>query len=213
MRVKICGLTRPEDVEAALGAGASYLGFITEAGGPRNLTRQQAARLAGPAQGIAPRVAVTVNASDDLIGFIAEHMQADYIQFHGDEDIARIMKIAKRHAIKVIKALPIESWADLKRAAEFSACDLVLLDAKPPKDAVMRGGHGLSFDWRVLSGASLPRTWALAGGLNPDNAAQAIAMTKAQVLDVSSGVEASAGIKDSQKIQAFIERARSEVLK
>ena len=212
-RVKICGLTRPEDIQAALGAGATYLGFITEAGGPRNLSRQQAARLALPAKGIAARVAVTVNASNDLIAFIADQMQADYIQFHGDEDIDRIMDIAKRHSIKVIKALPIEDAADLKRAAEFSPCDLVLLDAKPPKGAAMRGGHGLSFDWSLLSGAhlaraSLLRSWALAGGLNPDNVSQALAMTKAPILDVSSGVEASAGIKDSRKIKAFMSRAR-----
>lgn len=212
-RVKICGLTRPEDIQAVLGAGASYLGFITEAGGPRNLSRQQAARLAGPAKGIAARVAVTVNAGDDLIAFIAEQMQADYIQFHGDEDIARIMDIAKRHAIKVIKALPIENAADLKRAAEFAGCDLILLDAKPPKGAAMRGGHGLSFDWRVLSGASLPSSWALAGGLNPDTVGKAIAMTKAPILDVSSGVETRAGVKDPRKIKAFIEQARSGALK
>lgn len=204
-RVKICGLARPQDVSAAIRAGASFLGFITEAGGPRNLSRYAAAKLALPAQGIIPRVAVTVNADDDLIHFIAEDMQADYIQFHGDEDISRMMTLARRHKIKVIKALPISNAADMKALGEFAACDLILLDAKPPKGASVRGGHGVSFDWSLIRQSPMPKIYALAGGLTPDNVSAALAATNAPILDVSSGVEASAGIKDERKIQAFMQ--------
>lgn len=192
-------------MQSALRFGASYLGFIVEAGGPRNLSRYDAAKLALPSKDLAQRVAVTVNADDGLIDFIARDMQADYIQFHGDEDMPRIMAIARRHQINVIKALPICDAKDMKQISEFAACDLVLLDAKPPKGASVRGGHGVSFDWDLIARSPMPKTYALAGGLNPQNVLAALAATNAPILDVSSGVEAAPGIKDERKIQAFMQ--------
>ena len=205
-RVKICGLTRPEDVQAAIRYGADYLGFIVEAKSKRKLSVSEAARLAGPAAGIIPRVAVTVNADDTLLTQIMSEMAPDYIQCHGDESVDRVAEIPRRYKVKVIKAVTVSTPADMKTAEQYSgACDFVLYDAKPPKGADVRGGHGLAFDWSILTQAPLPKLWALAGGLTPETARQAISQTKAPILDVSSGVEASAGLKDALKIQAFMD--------
>ena len=207
-RVKICGLTRPEDVERAILAGADYLGFIVETPSKRRLGIAEAARLAGPAKGIVPRVAVTVNASDAQIAQIMTEMDPDFIQFHGDETPARLTDIAEKHRVKTIKAVPIAGPDDVRRAGTFrGACDLILYDAKPPAGAP-RGGHGLAFDWMLLAYSPLPKVFALAGGLNPDNAPEAIKRTKAPILDVSSGVEHAPGLKDPAKIKAFMKAAR-----
>ena len=208
-RVKICGLTRAQDVEAAIECGADYLGFIVEAKSVRRLTTAQAARLAAPAKGIIPRVAVTVNADDALLSRIMSEMAPDYIQCHGDETPARVAEIAKRFKVKTIKAAPIAAQSDMITAEQYAGvADIILYDAKPPKGETMRGGHGLSFDWNILSRAPLPKLWALAGGLTPENAAKAIKRTNAPILDVSSGVESAAGIKDRLKIKAFMDAVR-----
>ena len=205
-RVKICGLTRPEDVEAAIKYGASYLGFIVEANSARRLTVAQARKLSLPAKASAEFVAVTVNADDAVIEAIARQMQPSYIQFHGDESVDRIAEIARRYRIKTIKAVPISTPTDMITAEHYAGvADFILYDAKPPKGEQVRGGHGLSFDWNILTTSPLPKTWALAGGLTPENAAEALRRTNAPILDVSSGLEASPGIKDAHKIQAFMD--------
>jgi len=136
---------------------------------------------------------------------IAAQMQPDYIQLHGDESVDRVAEIARRFNIKTIKAIAASTSADMIAAEQYTGvADVILYDAKPPKGETVRGGHGLSFDWNILTASPLPKIWALAGGLNPDNAGQAIARTNAPILDVSSGVEASAGVKDARKIQAFM---------
>ena len=207
--VKICGLTRAQDVEAAIEYGADYLGFIVEAKSVRRLTTAQAARLAAPAKGIIPRVAVTVNADDALLSRIMSAMAPDYIQCHGDETPARIAEITKRFKVKTIKAVAIEAQSDMITAEQYAGvADFMLYDAKPPKGETVRGGHGLSFDWNILNRAPLPKIWALAGGLTPENAAEAIKRTNAPILDVSSGVESAAGIKDRLKIKAFMDAIR-----
>ena len=204
--VKICGLTRPEDVEAAIRYGASFLGFIVEAKSARRLSVAQAAKLSLPAKMSTKTVAVTVNADDAVIEAIATQMQPDYIQFHGDESVDRVAEIARRFKIKTIKAIAVSTPADMIAAEHYAGvADFILYDAKPPKGEDVRGGHGLSFDWNILTASPLPKTWALAGGLTPENAAEAVARTKAPILDVSSGVEASAGIKDARKIKAFMD--------
>jgi len=210
-RVKICGLTRPEDVEAAIRYGANYLGFIVEAKSKRKLSVSEAARLAAPAKGIVPRVAVTVNADDEVLRRIMTHMAPDYIQCHGDESVNRVAEIAQRFHVKTVKAIPVSSSADMVTAEQYAGvADFILYDAKPPKGQdVVRGGHGLSFDWNILTQAPLPKLWALAGGLTPETAAEAISQTHAPILDVSSGVEVSAGIKDARKIQAFMKAIRT----
>jgi len=205
-RIKICGLTRPEDVEAAILCGASYLGFIVEAKSARKLSVAQAAKLSLPAKASAKTVAVTVNVDDAVLEAIAAQMQPDYIQCHGDESVDRVAEIARRFKVKTIKAIAVSTPADMILAEQYAGvADFILYDAKPPKGEDVRGGHGLSFDWNILTTSPLPKIWALAGGLTPDSAREAITRTKAPILDVSSGVEASAGIKDALKIQAFME--------
>ncbi len=208
--VKICGLTRPEDVELAIGAGADYMGFIVEAKSPRMLTVAQAAELSLPAKGIVSRVAVTVNADDKALKNIAETMQPDFIQLHGDESPQRAAQIKARYGIPIIRALPIASADDLNAAADFAGiADFFIFDAKAPKgpegQEAQRGGHGLSFDWDILK--HIPKgaeRYLLAGGITPDNAARAIAQSKAFGLDVSSGIERAKGVKDAGKITALM---------
>ena len=204
-QVKICGLTREQDVEAAIECGASFLGFIVEAKSARKLSTAKAARLASPAKGIIPRVAVTVNPNDKLLTDIMAQMAPDYIQLHGDESAPRLAEVGKRFNVKTIKAIAVSTPADMVTAAQYAgAADFILYDAKPPKGESIRGEHGLSFDWNILTNAPLPKTWALAGGLTPDNAREAIRRTNAPILDVSSGVESAAGVKDAAKIKAFM---------
>jgi len=203
-QVKICGLTRPEDVEAAILHGASYLGFIVEAKSKRRLSIAEAARLSLPVKGIIPRVAVTVNADNETLAQIMSDMQPDFIQFHGDESPDHIAQVSRDHDVKTIKALPVSSAADINAAMEFAGfADLILFDAKPPKGNDIRGGHGVNFDWNILKSAALPKTWLLAGGLNSDNVAHAL-KTGAPILDVSSGVESAPREKGHQLIAEFI---------
>jgi len=205
-KVKVCGLTRPEDVETAIEHGASFLGFIVEAKSARRLSVAQAAKLSLPAKTSTKTVAVTVNADNAVIDAIAAKMQPDYIQFHGDESVDRVADIARRFKIKTIKAIAVSTSADMIAAEHYAGvADFILYDAKPPKGETVRGGHGLSFDWNILTASPLPKTWALAGGLTPENAAEALRRTKAPILDVSSGVEASPGIKGALKIKAFMD--------
>ena len=207
-RVKICGLTRPEDVASAIEFGAVFLGFIVECPSKRRLSVAQAAKLAGPAKGLAARVAVTVNPDDDLIDRILAEMQPDFIQLHGDETPARAADIAKR--CKIIKAVGIASGEDMKTAETYAGVgDFILYDAKPPKEAAVRGGHGIAIDWNIIARAPTPKTFAVAGGLTPENVAIAITATRAPIVDVSSGVEASAGVKDPLKIQAFMDAVQN----
>jgi len=208
--VKICGLTRPEDVEAAILYGAAYIGFIVEAKSSRKLSVAQAAKLSLPAKASAKTVAVTVNANDTLIKAITEQMQPDYIQLHGDESVDRVAEIARKFNVKTIKAISVSTPADMKNTEQYAGvADFILYDAKPPKGKTVRGGHGLSFDWNILTASPLPKIWALAGGLTPENVAEAISRTHAPILDVSSGVEMSAGLKNKVKIKAFMDRVNS----
>ena len=206
-RVKICGLTRQEDVSAAIDAGAAFLGFIIECPSKRRLSVSEAARLAPPTLSAA-RVAVTVNPSDDLIAHIVVDMQPDYIQLHGDETPARAAQIAQ--ICKTIKAVGIASDDDMKTAETYAGvADFILYDAKPPKGETVRGGHGIAVDWNIIANAPTPKTFAVAGGLNPENVARAIAATRAPIVDVSSGVEAHAGVKDYMKIKAFMDAVQN----
>jgi len=206
--VKICGLTRPEDVTAAIKSGAAFLGFIVECPSKRRLSVPQAAELAPPSLNI-PRVAVTVDPSDALLTRIMTEMSPDYIQLHGDETPDRVAEIGRQFEVKTIKAVGIASDTDIKASEAYAGvCDFILYDAKPPKNADIRGGHGMAIDWDIIARAPTPKTFAVAGGLTPDNVAQAIAATRAPIVDVSSGVEASAGVKNASKIAAFIKAAR-----
>jgi len=208
--VKICGLTRSEDVQAAMSNGANYLGFIVEAASKRRLSVSQAAALAMPAKSLISRVAVTVNADDDLLQEIMTTMEPDYIQCHGDEKPERVADVARRFSVKTIKACAVADDDDMKTAGTYSgAADLILFDAKPPAGSDVRGGHGIQIDWNIIHRAPTPKLYMLAGGLTPQNVAAAVTATHAPIVDVSSGVEASAGIKDAAKIKAFMNAVKN----
>lgn len=203
--VKICGLTRMEDVVRAQTEGATYLGFIIEATSPRKLILADAADLI---KGVSIHtVAVTVDPDDKLVAGI-KAAGFTHIQLHGSETLARTADISKT-GLTVIRSAPIATADDAKVATEYSgAADLVLFDAKPPKGSDQRGGHGLSFDWSVLRAAPTPKRFILAGGLTPKTVAEAVRQTRAPIVDVSSGVEAAPGIKDAALITAFMESLR-----
>lgn len=208
-KVKICGLTRAEDVAHAVESGAAFLGFIVECPSKRRLSVAEAAALA-PATLSALRVAVTVNPDDDFLTRLMAEMSPDYIQLHGDETPARVADIAKRFSVKTIKAVGVNHDDDMKAAETYAGvADFILYDAKPPKGESVRGGHGVAIDWSLIARAPTPKTFAVAGGLNPNNVAQAVTATRAPIVDVSSGAELSPGLKDASKITAFMEAVRN----
>ena len=199
---------RPEDVSIAIENGAAFLGFIVECPSKRRLCVSDAAALASKTL-TAPRVAVTVNPDDDLLTRLMAEMSPDYVQLHGDETPARAAEIAKRFDVKIIKAVGIASDADMKTSETYAgAADFILYDAKPPQNEAVRGGHGVAIDWNIIARAPTPKTFAVAGGLTPDNVAQAISATRAPIVDVSSGVEARPGVKDHSKINAFMDAVK-----
>ncbi len=210
-KVKICGLKDAAGVAAALHAGADYLGFVFAPKSPRLVTPEQAQALAGPARGKAKIAAVLVDPGDKLLGRVVERLQPDLIQLHGKESPQRVRSIWKRFHIPLIKAIGVADPRDLEAAERYgrtAAC--YLLDAKAPRGAAREGGLGQAFDWSLLAGAALSKPWFLAGGLTPQNVAQAIAQSGAVLVDVSSGVESAPGVKDAGKIAAFIAAAKTE---
>ena len=209
VKTKICGLTTPEALRAALDGGAAYLGFVFFARSPRNIALEAAARLAEPARGRAKVVALTVDPTDAELDRIAAGLAPDLIQLHGAESPARTREVAARTGAGVIKVLPVSEAADLDRAGVYEdVAEHLMFDAKPPKDAAMPGGHGRAFDWSLLGGRRFQRPWFLAGGLDPWNVAEAARMAGAPLVDVSSGVERGPGLKDPALITAFLDAAR-----
>jgi len=208
MKVKICGLTRAGDVASAAEAGADYLGFVFFPPSPRAVTLETAARLIASAPAGPARVALTVDADDALIDALAD-LPIDILQLHGDETPKRVEESRNRSGLKVMKALGIREAQDLAQIDTYAGvADMLLLDAKPPKGATRPGGNAVAFEWGLLAGRQIPLPWLLAGGLTPENAAQAAHATGATGLDVSSGVEAAPGIKDPALIRAFVAAAR-----
>lgn len=206
---KICGLSTPETVAAALDGGAAFIGFNFFPPSPRYLTPEAAARLAPPARGKALIVAVTVDPDDDLIDRLMANLRPDLIQLHGKETPSRAREVAARAGVGVIKALPVSESADLDAARAFdSVADHLMFDAKPPPDAKMPGGLGSAFDWTILAGRRFARPYLLAGGLDPWNVGEALRLSGAPLVDVSSGVERGPGIKDPGLISAFLEAVR-----
>ena len=205
VRVKICGLTRPEHVRAAAEAGAAYLGFVFFPKSPRNVSIAQARDLALEAPMGVAKVALLVDATDAEIDAILADVPLDMLQLHGKESPARVAEIRARAGLPVMKAVGVAEAADLAAIPAYEAvADQILVDAKAPKDAALPGGNGLSFDWRLIAGREWAKPWMLAGGLTPDNVAEAIRLTGAKQVDVSSGVESAPGEKDEALIRAFI---------
>jgi phosphoribosylanthranilate isomerase len=207
---KICGLSDPEGVDAALAGGARYVGFVFFPKSPRNVNAEKAASLAVRARGRADIVAVTVDADDELLALIARTLRPDWIQLHGAETPARVAA-AHRHAGKgVIRAMGVARAADLAAIDAYAeAADAFLFDAKAPADAALPGGNGAAFDWRILAGRKFARPWFLSGGLDAGNVAEAIATSAARMVDVSSGVEQAPGVKDPHRIAAFLAAAKN----
>ncbi len=211
VEVKICGLSTPETVDAAVAAGAELIGLVFFPRSPRNVSLEQARQLADRARGRAKIVTLVVDADDALLRAIAATVDPDLIQAHGAETPERIAEIGRITGKPVIKAIRVKDQSDIAAAADYSTvASLILYDAKAPETLgnALPGGNGHAFDWGLLEGERRP-AFMLAGGLNPENVAEAIRVTGAPVVDVSSGVESAPGVKDIGLIRKFIEAARS----
>ncbi|MDP4992017.1 MAG: phosphoribosylanthranilate isomerase [Marivita lacus] len=212
IRVKICGLTRPEDVIAVAEAGAAYSGFVFFPKSPRNLSIDAARALALDVPVGVAKVALVVNADDALLDAITDAVPLDMLQLHGDEPPERVSEVRARYGLPVMKAVGVADAEDVAALDAYSeVADQILVDAKPPKHADLPGGNGVSFDWRLIAARRWSVPWMLAGGLTPDNVAEAIALTGAKQVDVSSGVEAAPGVKDAVLIRDFVTATRGRM--
>lgn len=204
IRVKICGLKTLEDMAAVAAAGAAYAGFVFFAKSPRHLSFDQARPLALAAPEGLCKVALTVDADDAMLDALLATVPIDMLQLHGHETPARVAAVKAHYGLPVMKALGVAEASDLAALLDYSlVADQILVDAKPPKDADLPGGNGLAFDWRLVAQRRWLRPWMLAGGLTSDTVAEAIRLTNARQVDVSSGVESALGVKDPTRIQAF----------
>jgi len=209
-RVKICGISTAEAMATALDAGADDVGLVLFPPSPRSVALASAVDLAGQARGRAGIVALTVDADDGLLAAIVEAVKPDMLQLHGNESAERVAEIRRRFGVKVMKAIKVATTEDAAQALDFAeVADLILFDARPPKGADRPGGHGAVFDWRALDGVKDRVRYMLSGGLTADNVAEAIRATGATAVDVSSGVERAPGIKDNDRIRAFIAAVRA----
>lgn len=208
-QVKICGLSTPETLEAALEGGAAFVGAVIFPKSPRHLEPERAGELFAKARGRAHIVAVVVNPDDALLERIATHLKPDFVQLHGSETSERAGEVRAITGAKIIKALPIREEADFVDVEPWTkAADILLFDAKPPKGADLPGGVGHSFDWSLMANRPLPAKWFLAGGLDGGNIGEALRVTAAKMVDVSSGVESAPGVKDIPLIRSFLDAAR-----
>lgn len=204
IRVKICGLTRPEDVAACHAAGAAYIGFNFFPKSPRYVSPATARTLALEAPPGLAKVALTVNATDEELDAILAEVPLDMLQLHGRESPERVAEVRARYGLPVMKAIGIAEETDLDQIDAYApVADQILIDAKAPKGAVLPGGNGIPFDWRLIAGRRWPVPWMLAGGLTPANVAEAARLTGARQVDTASGVESAPGVKDAGLIRAF----------
>jgi phosphoribosylanthranilate isomerase len=204
VHVKFCGLRSAADIAAAVAANARYVGFVFFAKSPRNVTFEEAALLALEVPDGICKVALTVDADDAFLDALLALVPIDMLQLHGHETPERVAYVKNRYGLPVMKAVGVADAGDLPQLDDYlRVADQILVDAKPPKGADLPGGNGLAFDWRLISGRRWPKPWMLAGGLTPDTVAEAVHMTGARQLDVSSGVESAPGVKDAGLIAAF----------
>ncbi|WP_457089584.1 phosphoribosylanthranilate isomerase [Microvirga sp. P5_D2] len=209
--IKICGLSTPETLAAALDAGADMVGFVRFAKSPRHVTLDLGHRLSLQAKGRAQRVVLLVDPGDEEVAQAIEAINPDLIQLHGHETPARVAEIRSMVRRPVMKAVGIAEKRDLETLAPYSTdAEPILLDAKPPRTPdALPGGNGVSFDWGLLNGLDPRLSFMLSGGLDPDNVAEAIRVTRPFAVDVSSGVESGPGLKDPARIKAFVKAART----
>ena len=212
VRVKICGLSTPETVKAAVEAGADYLGFVFFAKSPRNITPEKAAELAKLVPPHVLKVALTVDADDAALDRIVAALKPDMLQLHGHESPDRLVELKSRFGLTLMKAISVAEPEDLERSDIYrDSADLLLFDAKPPKSMqnALPGGNGLVFDWSLIAGHRPETPWMLSGGLTAENVGEAIRISGAEAVDVSSGVEDAPGRKNPKLIAEFIRAARS----
>src|SRR5258708_26884419 len=208
--VKICGLSTPEALDVALEAGADMVGFVFFAPSPRHLAFETARALGSRVHGRAQKVALSVDADEALLDAVVEALQPDMLQLHGKEQPARVAALRKRFGLPVMKAIAVEAKADLAAVAAYEAiADRLLFDARAPREATRPGGLGKAFDWRLLENLELSVPFMLSGGLDVGNVGEALRITRAPGVDVSSGVERAPGEKDPDKIRAFVRAARA----
>lgn len=214
MRVKICGMTSPAAVAHAAREGASYVGLVFYPPSPRSLDFVRAREIAAAAPAEVTRVALVVDAEDAFLEALVEAVPLDMLQLHGGETPERVAEVRARFGLPVMKAVGIRDEDDLARIPAFEAvADQLLIDARPPRGSkaeggeYLPGGNALSFDWRLIAGRRWTGPWMLAGGLTPANVADAVRLTGAEQLDVSSGVESAPGVKDLDRISAFVRAA------
>ena len=208
--VKICGLSTRETLDVALDAGADMVGFVFFPPSPRHLALEAARDLGEAVKGRAAKVALTVDADDTMLAAIVEALQPDILQLHGSESLARLRDIKQKFGLPVMKALAVETPADLASLPGYAAvADRILFDARAPKEATRPGGLGAVFDWHVLEKLDLALPFMVSGGLHAGNVAEAVRVTRAGGVDVSSGVERTPGVKDPEMIRAFIRAARA----
>ena len=209
VRVKICGLKTPGDVAAVAKAGAPYAGFNFFPKSPRYVSPAEARALAIDSPDGLCKVALVVDADDAMLDAILAEVPLDMLQLHGHETPARVAEVKARYGLPVMKVIGVAVEADLAPLLDYQlVADQILVDAKAPKDAVLPGGNGLTFDWRLLVGRKWLKPWMLAGGLTPENVGQAIQRTGARQVDVASGVESAPGVKEAGKIAAFVQAAQ-----
>jgi phosphoribosylanthranilate isomerase len=207
--VKVCGLKTPETLEAALTAGADLVGFVFFPASPRHVASEAAIELGRLASGRATKVALTVDADDATLEAIIAALQPDVLQLHGKESPERVAALKARFGLPVMKAIPVEVQSDLAVVADYAdVADRLLFDARAPREATRPGGLGRPFDWRLLQNVDPGIPFMLSGGLNAGNIAEALQLTRAGGVDVSSGVERAPGEKDLAKIRAFVRAAR-----
>ena len=209
-RAKICGLSTPEAVRAALDGRATHIGFVFFAKSPRDIEPEAADRLPEPARAAGVKIAaVTVDPDDVLLDRLMATLKPDFIQLHGRETPARARQIGVRTGAGIIKALTVSDASDIEAARTYeTVVDHLMFDAKPPKDAILPGGTGSRFDWTLTAGRRFERPWFLAGGLDPWNVSEAMRLSGAPLVDVSTGVERGPGLKDPALITAFLDAVR-----
>jgi phosphoribosylanthranilate isomerase len=210
IQVKICGINSVESADAALRAGADYVGLVFHARSPRALGPEQARSLSSRLRGRTRIVALLADADDAAIATVMASAKPDLLQLHGRESVERVGEIRGRTGAQIIKAISIAEADDIFAAARYQdVADMLMFDAKAPAGATREGGHGAAFDWQLLRGRNFSRPWFLAGGLTPENVTRAIAISGAPGVDVSSGVETAPGVKSPDLIRSFIETARN----
>ena len=210
LSIKICGLKTPQALDVALDSGANLVGFVFFPPSPRHIGFEAARTLGQRVQGRAVKVALTVDANDELLLDIINALNPDMLQLHGDETPDRVVAVRTRFGLPVMKALAIAERKDLSPIREYAQfVERLIFDARPPKDATRPGGLGRAFDWTLLKNINAGVPFMLSGGLDADNVAEALRITRAPGVDVSSGVERGPGEKDPEKIRAFIRAARA----